>query len=138
MEEEFEVYKQAIKINPDDAKAHYDLGLAYGESIKWKKAIKSYKQAVRINPDYAEAHLELGIAYNITVKYKKAIKAFKESIRIDPDYAEAHYYLGVAYIDLNDEEELNEKLRDSALEQYEILKSLESGLANELFNAIYE
>ena len=104
MEEEFEVYKQAIKINPDDAKAHYDLGLAYGESIKWKKAIKSYKQAVRINPDYAEAH----------------------------------YYLGVAYIDLNDEEELNEKLRDSALEQYEILKSLDPERANELFDKIYE
>ena len=29
MEEEFEVYKQAIKINPDDAKAHYILGDAY-------------------------------------------------------------------------------------------------------------
>ena len=47
---------QAIKINPDDAEAHYNLGHAYERSGMDKEAIESYAQAIRINPDYAEAH----------------------------------------------------------------------------------
>ena len=62
--------------------------------------------------------------------YAGKIETAKEEVRENPDDANAHYNLGIAYVDIND--------RDSALEQYEILKSLESGLANELFNAIYE
>ena len=45
-----------------------------------------------------------------------------------PDYAEAHYGLGVVYVAIKD--------RDSALEQYKILKKLDTELANELFNVI--
>ena len=87
MEEEFEVYKQAIKINPDDAKAHYDLGLAYGESIKWKKAIKSYKQAVRINPDFAEAHYFLGGAYVFSEDRGGALEQYKILKKLDTELA---------------------------------------------------
>ena len=83
-------------------------------------------------------HFNLGDTYDEQASTKKTIESYKQAVRINPDYAEAHYYLGVAYIDLNDEEELNEKLRDSALEQYEILKSLDPERANELFDKIYE
>ncbi|MDP7531067.1 MAG: tetratricopeptide repeat protein, partial [Candidatus Scalindua sp.] len=61
--------------------------------------------------------------------YKEAIESFRQAIRIDPDDAGAHFNLGDAYLGLNDE--------DSALEQHEILKSLDSELANKLFNLIY-
>jgi hypothetical protein len=43
---------------------------------------------------------------------------------------EAHYNLGVAYINLKD--------RGSAMEQYKILKKLDTELANKLFNNIYK
>ena len=56
--------------------------------------------------------------------------SFKQAIKINPDFADAHYNLGLAYLLLND--------RGSALEQYKILKSLDSELANELFNLIYK
>jgi hypothetical protein len=49
---------------------------------------------------------------------------------IDPDYASAHANLGLAYIWSKD--------RDSALEQYTILKTLDTEMANELFNKINE
>ncbi len=41
---EIEAYKQAIRINPDDAEAHYNLGVAYDESGMYKEAIEAYKQ----------------------------------------------------------------------------------------------
>jgi tetratricopeptide (TPR) repeat protein len=128
--EAIEAFKQVVRIDPDDAEVHYCLGVAYGESGKYKEAIESYKQVVRIDPDYADAHCNLGLAYYESGMYKEAMKSFKQVVRIDPDDAEVHFNLGLTYLQLND--------RGSALEQYEILKSLESGLANELFNAIYE
>ncbi len=88
-------YTQAIRINPDDAKVHYNLGIAYVNSGMDKKAIESYKQAIRINPDDAKAHFKLG--------------------------------LDAAFDD-----------KGPVLEQYKILKRLDSELANKLFNFIYE
>ena len=61
---------------------------------------------------------------------EKRIELYKHAIRIDPDDAEAYFALGVVYVAIKD--------RDSALEQYEILKKLDSELANKLFNMIYE
>ena len=60
------------------------------------------------------------------------IDVYKQEIRINPDYADAHTHtiLGLAYVFLYD--------RDSALEQYKILKSLDSELANKLYNMIYK
>ena len=56
------------------------------------------------------------------------IEDAKEEVRTNPDDAGAHLNLGIAYLSLND--------RGSALEQYKILKSLDSKLANKLFNFI--
>jgi tetratricopeptide (TPR) repeat protein len=61
--------------------------------------------------------------------YKEAIESFKQAIKINPDDAKVHISLGLAYLGLND--------RGSAMEQYKILKKLDTELANKLFNAIY-
>ena len=61
---------------------------------------------------------------------KEAIESYKQAIKIDPDHALTHCYLGTSYLLLND--------RGSAMEQYKILKKLNTRLANDLFNVIYE
>ena len=61
---------------------------------------------------------------------EKAIESYKQVLRIVPDLADAHYELGLVYVLSND--------RDSALEQYKILKKLDTEVANELFDLIYE
>ena len=81
------------------------------------------------------AHNNLGLVYIISGKWvasKEAIESFKQAIRINPDFADAHFNLGLAYVLSND--------RASALEQYEILKSLDPypEMANVLFNEIYK
>jgi tetratricopeptide (TPR) repeat protein len=96
-EEAIESYKQAIKLNPDDAYAHTRLGVAYRKSGMYEDAIESYKQAIRINPDDADAHQSLGYAYVLSGKYKDAIESYKQAIRINPDDADAHIGLGIAY-----------------------------------------
>ena len=61
---------------------------------------------------------------------ERKIEELKQTIRINPDDADAHANLGVTYLSLHD--------RDSALEQYKILKNLDTEWANELFNLINE
>ena len=61
---------------------------------------------------------------------KEAIESYKQAIRIDPDDAGAHNNLGLAYCGSED--------RGSALEQYKILKELDTEKANQLFNHIYK
>jgi tetratricopeptide (TPR) repeat protein len=128
--EAIESFKQAIRINPDDALAHYNLGGDYYDSGKHEEAIESYKQALRIDPGFAQAHYNLGFAYYTSGKYKEAMESYKQALMINPDLALAHNNLGYAYVDIND--------RDSALEQYEILKKLDTEMGNELFNLIYK
>jgi tetratricopeptide (TPR) repeat protein len=62
------------------------------------------------------------------VDYKEEIESYKQAIRLDPDNAEAHYNLGLTYLCLED--------NGSALEQYKILKKLDTELANRLFDLI--
>ena len=74
------------------------------------------------------AHSNLGYAYLSSSMYKEAIEAYKQAIGIEPDSAKAHFGLGYARVLSND--------RDLALEQYEMLKSLDTEWANKLFNEI--
>ena len=98
-------------------------------SFDAKKGLEDAKEEVRKNPDDPEAHYNLGLAYGANGMGKKAIKSYKQAIRIDPDYAVAHCGLGIAYYGEGD--------RRSALKEYEILKELDTRLANALFDFIY-
>jgi len=121
--------KQAIRIKPD-AMPYLNLGSAYSRLKSYAEAIEAYKQAIRIKPDFAEAHDGLGLVYSQMKRFTEAMEAFKQAIRIKPNYAEAHYSLGITYLLLGN--------KGSALDQYKILKNLDSDLANELFNLIYK
>ncbi len=54
--EEIEACRQAARENPDDATAHFNLGVAYLKSGMYKDAIEALKQAIKIAPVYAQAH----------------------------------------------------------------------------------
>ena len=111
--EAIEAFKQAIRINPDDADAHNNLGVVYHKLGMHKEAIEAYKEAIRINPDHADAHYNLGVAYFFLGMHKEAIEAFKEAIRINPDYADAHRNLGIVYGELHKHREAIEAYKEA-------------------------
>ena len=85
---ELEDAKEEVRNNPDYAVAHFNLGLAYNKSGKYKEAIESFKQAIRIDPDdrdvhynLGNAHFNLGVTYHKSGKYKEAIESFKHGRR---------------------------------------------------------
>lgn len=93
-------YQEAIRLQPDYAKAHLMLGWLYWFKDLYGLTIRHCEEAVRLDPRLADAaavHLMLGNAYSVKDQYDLAIRHYEETIRLEPDYAEAYWGLGTAY-----------------------------------------
>lgn len=123
-------YQRAAELKPDFFEAFFNLGVALGKEQRHQDAVEAFKQAIKISPDDSESHLNLGIAYGHLNLYDEALAALKQAIRINPDDPQAHYSIGIVYLSLED--------RNSALQEYKILKELDLEMANRLFDLIYK
>ncbi len=56
-------YTKAIKLNPQDAAAYYNRGIAYDDLGEYQKAIDDYTKAIELAPQDASAYYYRGIAY---------------------------------------------------------------------------
>jgi len=85
--ESIEANKQAIRIKPDFAEAHYNLGRAYGNLGRYKEAIESFKQAIRIKPDFANAHNNIAFTYLALNDRRSAVEQYEILKDLDPELA---------------------------------------------------
>ena len=92
-----ESYIKAITLNPDYAKAHYNLAGALYELNDFDDSIQSYQNALAIESDYAEAHNNLGNVFKAKGQLDLAIKSYETAIDLKPDYIESHYSLGTSF-----------------------------------------
>jgi len=53
------LYKEILKINPDHAFSHSNLGIIFKQLGENRKAISSYQKAIEIQPNYEQAHNNL-------------------------------------------------------------------------------
>ena len=84
---EIEDAKEEVRKNPDDAGAHFSLGVAYGALGKYEEEIESYKQAIRIDPDYADVHNNLGLAYVYLNDRDSALEQYEILKSLDTELA---------------------------------------------------
>jgi tetratricopeptide (TPR) repeat protein len=113
LEEALDCLKRAIKISPDIAEAHNNLGILIKNLKRFEEAEKEYREAIRINPDYADAHNNLGVLLDDLKRPEEAEKEYREAIKIKPNVAEPHYNLGNLLDDLNRPEEAEIEYREA-------------------------
>jgi tetratricopeptide (TPR) repeat protein len=88
-------FQEALRLQPDPADAHYNLGVALASKGQVDEAIRQYQEALRLKPDHADAHNNLGVALGKKGQVDEAIRQFQEALRLKPDHADAHYNLGL-------------------------------------------
>ena len=57
------LYQDAVKLCPESASAHYNLGLAKFNRGDFSLAVASFKEAIRLNPNSVEAMNGLALSY---------------------------------------------------------------------------
>jgi len=126
--EAIEAFKKAVSFKPDMGYAYFKMGTAYNRINRPEEAVKSLEKAIKLMPDYAVAYNNLAIAYGKMGDVSKEIENLEKAIRLRPGYGIARYNLGVAY--------LKRKDKDAAKMEYESLKGIDKGLAEELLKKI--
>jgi tetratricopeptide (TPR) repeat protein len=86
--------KKAIQINPDDAKAHTNMGNAFLKQDNIDEALQCFHRALALNPNYADAHNNLGNALLKQGNTDDALQSFRRALALDPDLADAHNNIG--------------------------------------------
>jgi tetratricopeptide (TPR) repeat protein len=97
LDEAIEEYKKVLLINPNNARALFNLGETYNKQGKLNEAVEGYKKALSINPNQVLALINLGVAYHKQEKLDEAIEEYKKALLINPNYAPALSNLGEAY-----------------------------------------
>ena len=108
--------------------AYKNVGNAYNGMKKYNEAADALKQAAAIEPNNAAAHFNLGLALYNGGRYSEAIEAYKAVVKLRPQLAAAHYNLGLSYVAIKD--------KQAARRHYEILKTLNANMADQLQKAI--
>ena len=87
--------REAIRLQPDHAAAHFSLGAALFRQARVDLAFDEFRETIRLPPDHAAAHSEVGaMLCDFKQDYDAAIAEFRKAIRLNPDDPIAHYGLG--------------------------------------------
>ncbi len=93
---------QAIQLDPNNANAFYDRGVAYAELAEdgvmgIDRAIADYDQAIQLDPNNASAFYRRGAAYADKNQNDRAIQDYDQAVKLDPTFADAFNSRGMTY-----------------------------------------
>ena len=127
------IFRRAIEIDPNYAKAYANLCNVLDDQDKLDEAVAACRQAVELRSNYAYAHFLLGFVLKRQNKLEEAIANFNRAIEIDPNYTNAYNCLGNA---LSDQGKLEEAIANynRAIELDPNLTQAYYNLGNALYN----
>lgn len=98
--EAIDKYNQALKIDPANARANYELAFSLLASGKGNEGIPYVEKAIQGNSSIslaAACYDLLGSIYDQGHQPGKAIETYKKGIEVNPKYQRLYYNLGITY-----------------------------------------
>ena len=89
-------FNEAVRIKPDFADGHYNLGLAFSGKGNIELTIANYTKALTYNPDMLNANCNLGNIYLNLNKTDEAIACYSRALKIEPDFPGLNFNMGLA------------------------------------------
>jgi glycosyltransferase involved in cell wall biosynthesis/predicted TPR repeat methyltransferase len=83
------------KLAPDNAQAHFELGVVLHRNGKFGEACSSFEKAVGLAPENAEYRVAHGESLRAAHRFVEAEKAYRSALKIRPDASEAYSGLGI-------------------------------------------
>ncbi len=93
--------KKAIKLNPQESRYHYLLGLVYSASGMISEALEEFECAVCIGGDKSEYQRALGWLKFVSGQIEEGIKRLKKAIYVDDKNVYAYADLASCYMKIN-------------------------------------
>ncbi len=87
-------WKKALALDPDDPRAHDNLGVALAETGKMDDAIAEYRKSLELNSGSSHTHNNLGTALAEKGMLDDAFQHFEKAVELNPDNASAQINLG--------------------------------------------
>ena len=88
------VWRKALEVNPDDGKAHLNLGYSLGQSGDPAGALAEYRKACELSPEDPLAFADLALALVQDGKPDEAIASYRKSLVLNPSNAAVERDLG--------------------------------------------
>lgn len=89
-------WRKALALDPDDPRAHDNLGVALAETGKFDEAIAEYRKSLELNSGSSHTHNNLGTVLAEKGMLDEALQHFEKSVELNPDNASAQINLGNA------------------------------------------
>lgn len=91
-------YQKAMRIDPQNAVVHYNLGSLLGMRGQIEQSKMHLEQAVKLDPDYAEAHSNLGNVYLMLGNVQEASASYRKALELNPGFDDTRFNLGMALL----------------------------------------
>lgn len=90
-------FRQVIRLDPSNAGAFANLGVAEMREKQWREALADLDRARTLAPAVAGIRLNIGLVYYLQGNYEEAIPAFAPVAAANPTVAQPRYLLGLCY-----------------------------------------
>lgn len=105
------VCNEALKLNPQNAKAYFNRGVAYQAKQDLDSALNDYTKSIDLDSEYCDAYYNRGIVYEKKQQYNQALMDYDKVVKLKPVYiADVYIGRGNAYRGLSNS--------DRAIENY--------------------
>lgn len=89
------VFEKSVILEPRNAEAYNNLGLALKKLGKNDEAFDQYRKALSLNPQCVECTNNLGVLYLSNRDLVEAENQFRKAMELKGDYAEPYFHMGL-------------------------------------------